>query len=279
MCKQWPVPARVFLRRHVAWPSDHGSWAFLLSPLLIGLYAGGCWTTVSIYLVVASLSALLIRQPITIAVKVYSGRRPPEDLAAAFFWTAAYAGIGLLHVTGLVLRGFGYVLYLAIPGIPIFAWYLYLVSRRAERRQMLVEVAATGSLALSAPAGLWVGLGRPEPIGWLLWLLAWAESAAGIVHAYLRLHQRPLRSAPDIGTRLRMGCGALTLTTCNLAVVSALCSQRVLAPALFLPYALQLAETIWCTLRPAIGASPRAIGYRQLAIHTLFTLLFILAWR
>lgn len=34
------------LRRHVALPPDHGSWGFLATPLLIGLFAGGRWTTV-----------------------------------------------------------------------------------------------------------------------------------------------------------------------------------------------------------------------------------------
>jgi hypothetical protein len=30
---------------------------------------------------------------------------------------------------------------------------------------------------------------------------------------------------------------------------------------------------------PAIGLKPRAIGYRQLVVSTLFTLLFIVTWR
>jgi hypothetical protein len=66
---------KVLMRRHVALPADHGSWVFLCSPLLIGLAAGGRWTVVSVYLVVAALAGFLIRQPLTIAVKIYSGRR------------------------------------------------------------------------------------------------------------------------------------------------------------------------------------------------------------
>ena len=63
------------LKKHVALPGDHGSWVFLFSPLLIGLWAGGRLTTVSWYLVAASLCGFLSRQPITILVQVASGRR------------------------------------------------------------------------------------------------------------------------------------------------------------------------------------------------------------
>ena len=93
-------------------------------------------------------------------------------------------------MAGLVLRGFGYLLYLAIPGVAVFTWYLVLLSRREERRQGFLEVLATGSMALIAPAGMWAGLGRPDPQGWWLWLLVWAQSASSIVFVYYRLAQR-----------------------------------------------------------------------------------------
>ena len=108
-----------------------------LGPLAIGIFAGGRWHTTVLYLAVAATCAFLVRQPITLVVKVHSGRRSRETLATAWFWVALYTAVGLLHVTGLVLRGFGYLLYLAAPGFLVFGWYLYLLSRRAERRQML----------------------------------------------------------------------------------------------------------------------------------------------
>ncbi len=61
--------------RHIALPQDHGSWVFLISPLLIGLFAAGSFTISSLILVIAVFAAFLARQPASIAVKVYSGRR------------------------------------------------------------------------------------------------------------------------------------------------------------------------------------------------------------
>ncbi len=264
--------------RHVALPSDHGSWVFLLSPLLIGLFAGGSWNTAAIFLIVASLAAFLIRQPVTILVKVYSGRRSRRDLPATWFWIAIYAFIGGIGLAGLLLQGFAYLFILALPGIPVFTWHLYLVSKRAERRHIGVEVVASGVLALAAPAGYWLGAGWADPLGWLLFVLTWLQSAASIVYAYLRLEQRELDEIPDINSRLRMGRRALAYTTFNVLLVLLLALTTAVSLPLILPYSLQWLETIYGTLKPAVGKRPTAIGLRQLTVSSMFTLLFILTW-
>lgn len=267
---------RSLFRRHIALPGDHGSWVFLLSPLLIGLFAGGRWTPATMPLIVALLAAFLIRQPITIAAKAYSGRRPRDELPATRFWIVVYGSVGLLAVVGLVALGFGYLLNLAIPAVPVFAWHLYLITRRAEHKQIGVEVVASGVLALAAPAAMWVGIGAADPRGWILWALCWLQSAASIVHAYLRLEQRGLATTPDLSTRLNMARRALLYTGFNVIATAALALAGFLPPLIFIPFAVQFAETVWGTLRPAVGARPTAIGVRQLIVSTLFTLLFIL---
>jgi hypothetical protein len=271
-------PVQQLLRRHIALPQDHGSWVFLISPLLVGLFAGGSLSPATFYLIVAAFSAFLIRQPITIAIKVYSGRRPRRELKAAITWTAIYALIGGLGVRGLVLQGYAYVLYLVIPGLLVFAWHLYLVSRRSERRQLGIELVGSGVLALAAPAVYWVGVGEPRPTGWLLWGLIWLQSAASIVYAYLRLEQRSLSSLPDLADRIRMARRALAYSAFNLLLVTALSVARFVPSLLPMPFALQFAEIVWGSTRPAMGVRPTAIGIRQLLVSSLFTLLFILTW-
>jgi hypothetical protein len=247
----------------------------LLSPLLIGLFAGGRFKTATLYLVVAALCGFLCRQPITLAVKALSGRRSREDLRPAVFWMLVYAAIGALHVTGLVLRGFGYVLYLVVPALPVFAWYLYLVSRREERRQMLLEIVAAGAMALSAPAGLWIGVGEYDSRGWLLWALVWAQSAASIVYAYLRLEQRVGGEVPGRFHRAR---ASMILALLNVIAAIALGWFDIVSRWLFVPYAVQWIEVVRGALRPAVGLRPQAIGMRQALVSGLFTVLFIVIW-
>jgi hypothetical protein len=270
--------AQTIFRRHIALPQEHGSWVFLLSPLLIGLFVGGRWTAASALLVIAAMAAFLTRQPITMAVKIYSGRRARRELPSTVFWTAIYGLIGVAALGGLVLLGYGYLLILAIPGVLVFAWHLVLVSRRAERRQLGIELVASGVLALAAPAAMWVGLGNPDPLGWLLWALSWLQSAASIVYAYLRLEQREWKSIPGLPERLRLALRPLIYTSFNLALALGLGLSGVVPPLLFIPYALQWFETLWGAYQPAVGVKPTRIGIRQLIVSTLFTILFILAW-
>jgi hypothetical protein len=270
--------AQSLFKRHIALPQDHGSWVFLISPLLIGLFAAGRWSPATAFLIIGCFAAFLVRQPLTVAIKIYSGRRPRRELPAAWLWIAVYALVGCLSLLGLMALGHSYLLYLAVPGVLVFVLHLYLVSRRAERRQMGVELFATGVLALAAPASYWVGIGSPAPQGWLLWLLVWLQSAASIVYAYLRLNQRVLDAMPGTAVRLKMGWRALLYTTFNLILTAALAVIGFVPAALILAYALQSAETIWGSLNPAIGWKPTKVGVRQLVVSSLFTLFFILAW-
>lgn len=268
-----------YFRKQIYLPQDHGSWVFIFSPLLIGLFAGRQLSIASLYLVMAAIASFLIRQPITIAVKAWSGRRARIDLPAARFWIIVYGLIILLALIGLILAGFGYILVLAVPGLPVFAWHLWLVSRREERRQVNVEIIATGVLALAAPAAFWVGIARYDPTGWWLWLLVWLQNAASIVHAYMRLEQRDLDQVLARGGMWRMGARAIAYTTFNLVSSLGLGLASVLPRLLFLPYLVQWSETLWGIFYPAIGWKPTRIGIRQLIISTLWTVLFIITWR
>lgn len=268
-----------FFKRVIALPQDHGSWVFLFSPLLIGLFAGQNFSTGSLALIIAVVSAFLIRQPVTIATKIYSDRRPRSDLPAALFWIVIYSLILAIAFAILLAFGYFFILFLAIPGVGVFSWHLVLVSRRKERGQAGVEILGTGVLALSAPAAFWVSQGFYAPEGWWLWILTWLQSAASIVYAYLRLNQRTLQEMPTVKDRLKLGKKALGYTSFNLSFSIILSAFDFLPGLIFLPYLLQWLETMWGTLNPAIGYKPARIGIRQLIVSSLFTVLFIITWR
>lgn len=272
------IKAKLF-RKHVAIPQDHGSWVFILSPLLIGIFAGGAFTPASFSLIIAGLSAFMLRQPAITLIKIYARRRSRDELPAARFWFALYAALTLVALIGLMLNGFAYLLYLAVPGVPVFAWHLWLVSKREERRQINVEIIATGVLSLAAPAAYWVGIGRYEADGWWLWALVWIQTAASIVYAYLRLEQREWKSVPNRRERFRAGFRAYLYTSFNLLVTVILGLNGALPQLLFLPYLLQWLETGWGVEHPAVGWKPTRIGIRQLIVSTTWTVLFILFWR
>ncbi|MDP1547973.1 MAG: YwiC-like family protein [Anaerolineales bacterium] len=272
-----------FFKKQIALPQDHGSWVFIFSPLLVGIFAGRDFSFATFSLIVAAMSAFMIRQPMTVMVKAYSDRRPRTDLPAARFWLVVYGSITALALLGLILDGFGYILYLAVPGVPVFAWHLWLVSQRAERRQAGVEVIATGVLSLTAPAAYWVGIREYDSVGWWLWALTWLQSAASIVYAYLRLSQRDWEqeqaSAGRRSAWWRAGSRALGYTSFNLALSILLGILNLLPSFIFIPFLAQWLETLWGITHPAVGWKPTRIGIRQLIVSVLWTVLFIVFWR
>jgi len=268
-----------FFSKHIALPQDHGAWVFILSPLLIGIFAGKTFTPATLSLFIAAMAAFMLRQPMSILVKAASGRRARRDIPAAAFWVSIYGLLALIALVILIIGGFGYVLFLAVPGLPVFAWHLWLISRRAERRQAGVEIIATGVLSLAAPAAYWVGAGQYNAHGWWLWLLTWLQSAASIVYAYLRLEQREQPAAQARGERWNRGRRAFVYTTFNLGFTVFLGLAGLIPRFVFVPFLVQWLETLWGISHPATGWKPTRIGIRQLIISTIWTVLFILFWR
>ncbi len=278
-------------KKHISLPQDHGSWVFILSPLIIGIFASNRFTSDTAILVLTAMSAFFLRQPLSILVKVISNRRDRFDLPPALTWAGLYGLLSLAGLFVLIFRGFVFLLYLAVPGILVFGWHLWLISRRQERKQAGVEIIASGVLALAAPAAFWVGLSSYQPAGWWLWLLVWLQSAASIVYAYLRLEQRELINRNRIANatfglvfndqinNTRFGLRSILYTSFNLILTAILSIFGILPAFIALPYLLQCAETMWGLSHPAVGWKPTRIGFRQLIVSSLWTILFVIVWR
>jgi hypothetical protein len=266
------------IRKNIAVPQDHGSWVFLLSPLLIGLFASKSFSVASAWLILVTFAAFMIRQPLTITAKIYSGRRAIGDLKAAWFWIAVYGLMAILAFVKLVLLGFAYLSILAIPAIFVLVINLILIKKHSERHKIGLLIAGAGALALTAPASLWVGQGSYDPSGWGLFLLTWLQAAASIIYAYLRLDQRTLQSLPNTTTKLRMGRWTLLFTGINLFAILLLVLFNLLPKLIWLPYAVQFGEAIRGTLKPAIGIKVVLIGAQLTVVSAIFTALFIGTW-
>jgi hypothetical protein len=273
-------PARRYSvwRKSFALPSEHGAWIWWIGPMVVGAAAAGRLVPDFAILCAAALAAFLLRQPVVMAVKVISGRRPREDLPAAAFWTSVYSLIGAMAVASLVARGHPSVLWLALPGVAVFTWHLWLISRRQERGQMGIELVGAGVLALAAPAALWVCGSGPDQRGWLLWGLTWLQSAASIVLVYHRLAQRRLSAAPPVPDRWRMGARAILYHVFNLAFSTTLAAASQVPALVPVAFGLMLLDALEGIGRPPIGARPTAIGFRQLGASLAFVVVMAAAY-
>jgi hypothetical protein len=262
-----------FFRKHYALPAEHGAWIWWIGPFLLGLAAGGGFNPALGITLIGALAAFLLRQPTTLIVKVISGRRPGSDLAPAAAWGIFYSLVALGSAVLLVSLGYSMIPWLAIPGLPVFLWHLWLVSRKEERGQQGIELVGSGVLALAAPAAYWVSGGENSLEAWIIWALSWLQSAASIVYIYLRLHQRQLTSPPAFVEKWRMGIRALAYHTFNLALATTLSLMNLIPFGMSIAFALVLLDAFEGVTNPPIGAKPSAIGIRQLIYSSLFYLI------
>jgi hypothetical protein len=263
--------------RHYILPAEHGAWIWWIGPLLIGMAAAGRWHPDVLLLAAAALAGFLLRQPATILVKVQSGRRPGGEAPAAFTWLVFDLVLLAAAAVALAMRGRSRILVLAIPGLLIFAWHLWLISRRDERGQMGVEIVGAGALAWAAPAAYADCGGKDTALATVLWLLCWLQSAASIVLVYFRLGYRKLEAIPSHQIRLRDGRRALHHGF-NAAVASALALAGAIPELMASAFLLMLLDAIAAIARPPLAQPPKKIGMRQLVLSSLFVLLSVLGF-
>ncbi len=272
-------PRGAIFQKHIALPNQHGSWALWLAPFAVGAGVAGGLSAGTLWLALAALGGFLALQPLTILVKVLSGRRARTGLAAARFWLAAYAALGAAGALGLAWMGHARVFWLGLAALPALAWYLWLVARRAERGQMAAEIAGASALALAAPAAYWVG-GGDVRTGWLLWLLSWLHAAGAVVYVYLLLAYRRMAARPSWNERRVLARRAVLVNGFNLGLLAGLGLTGLVPLAAAVPFLGMLAEVLHGgLLSPPVGVRPVVIGVRQTVVTALFAVLLILAYR
>ena len=267
-----------WLRKHLAIPAEHGTWAMLLGPFVAGLGLAWKLDLVVLWVLLGMLLVFLARQPMIILVKALSGRRPREDARPASVWLMIYGGLALIPAALLIASNRAAIFWLVLPALPALVWQLWLVTRRAER-QMTVELAGSGALALAAPAAYVAATGRFDLVALSAWLLCWFQSAAAIVYVYVRLEQRRMSAMPTRSQQWAMGRRAVLYHMFNLAASLMLSVARVLPPLVPLAFAAMLVEAVRGTFRPAVGVKPQTLGFSQVAVTIVFVVLLVFAYR
>lgn len=263
----------------IALPQDHGSWVFLFGPMIFGLLFTEIISIQIVTFCVASTAFFLMRQPISILVKVIAGRRADKDRVIAIFWTVIYGAIGTLGFGYLVFNGHSLVvLLMLVPGVILLAYHLYQIAQHNERKQKTFEMISTGML--SAIAVLILFLGRDKFIisDLLLWLLLWFQAAASIEYAFSALRQRSWSEVPESKVRVQNGMDALVKTGLNLVFAYLLSEKVLVGEYVWVAFLPQFSEVIYSMVKPAINAKPVVIGFRQLGITISFFVLLAFLW-
>lgn len=223
-------------------PKEHGSWAMLAVPLLLGVIIAPTWHSRVIVLVAAALGFFLVRFPLATLVK--TRRRRNSDRAYLWQWAAIYGTLTVLSGGWLVLvHSLWWLLPLGLLGGLLLLFHLWLVARRQEM-SATGELAGIFGLALGAPMAYYAASGRLDGSAAALWLINALYFGGTVFYIKLKVRQQPRFPAPDqVGERLIKARACLAYQTIALTIVILLVAFRqapALTPLAFAPVTIKI---------------------------------------
>jgi hypothetical protein len=168
----------------IALPAEHGSWGFVLEPILLGLLVAPSWG--GLFLALGAFAAFLLRRPARVIQTDWRRRQSRRATVALWFLGGYGATAALCFVTALLLVGTRPLvpLLIAVPFLIVFT--VFDVS--GQSRSWQAELAGPVAFAtVAASIGLAAG-----------WPVAESAALAGVIIA------RAVPSVLYIRARLRL---------------------------------------------------------------------------
>ncbi len=274
------VPATAGRRpRLLVLPREHGAWAMMLAPYIIGAAAAGySW------LLLPGLAAVLLlffsRPPLALLLKRRS--RPRGRGASARLWLnfalPAASGLGIFGIL-TVAGGLWCLPVFGCAGLILFFMHT-LVAQRSRERSAAAELLGIAMLTLTAPLADYLGRGSLTGEAAALWLLCLAYFGASVFYVKMKVAASIKRGTRlEAGGRMPLAAGSLVYTIAMLVLAGVLAASGWAPPLVLLAYAPVAFYGAWSF----IFLGPRLSIKREGAVQTLlalsFTGLMILSYR
>ncbi len=248
-------------------PKEHGSWAVLIVPIVVGFAAaGGGAPPAMLFFCCAALGGFLLRPPL-------QSLASPKPEAAAWPNLALH---GTLALAGLLPLLFAYgrlgLLGFAVPAAALLALDL-LVHRGRRSFGMAAELSGIVILCLGAPAADYAARGTLSADAWCVWLLSAAFFAGPVFFVKMAALQH--RASSDKSLTGELSRLRRTSAAYHAAALAAASAAAVWGPAPAvapLPFAVALAKTLLRGARPPAKASFRRLGYQEVGYSVFFGL-------
>lgn len=248
-------------------PREHGSWAVLAAPILVGLAAaGGGPAGIAAAFVAAALGAFLLRTPLQSLLS-------PQPAPGAFLWLAAYATLAAGGAARLffVHSRWG-LLGFAAPAAVLMALNL----RSNLKRQTFSfsnEILGILGLCLGAPAAFYAARGSLAAEAWL----AWGLSALYFLGPIFDVKAAALRHRASVdksaqGAWARMKSASLAYSAAAFILVWAAATAGAVSVFAPLPFLAALHKT-WSRGRLAPGRVDfKRLGFEEVGYAVFFVL-------
>lgn len=254
-------------------PKEHGAWAILIAPILVGLIAAPAVSPAAAALfILGSLAVFLVRVPLQALWAKPSDRRA---LGWLLFYGALAAGAFLPLI---LLLGCWKLALFAIPAGVLLAFNLD-ANRSGRRFSAFNEAAGVFGLCLGAPAAYYAASFELGPRAWSLWLLCCVFFLGPIFYVKMAaLQHRAVAdksSLPALEAMKRRSAlyhGAVLLAVAGWAATGGVPALAVI------PFAASLTKSVMRAARPPERVDFKALGYAEIGYSVLFVVVTGLAF-
>ncbi|MBS1788431.1 MAG: YwiC-like family protein [Acidobacteria bacterium] len=258
------------LRSKLKLPKEHGAWAMVYVPFVLGVAVAGTVNLAVLLLLLATSALFISRESLLVWWRARKRGRQTQSatdsqrLLLIYLTVAALTGLPLM----LVYKFYGLLLFglLAAAMLVLNGWK----ATDFEDRTVQSELLAIAGMTMTAPAAYYVASGQWGPKTFWLWALSAAYFASSVFYVKLRvtgLHAKH----PDDKQRARWQCvtyhGFLLVSLLALAITQSLSLFSLIA------FAPVLARTAWSLGKPSNQLNLKQIGIAEI-IYSLIFLVF-----
>ena len=172
--------------RPVALPAEHGGWALIVEPIVLGLFIAP--TLVGLFIALVAFACFLTRHPLKIAIgdrrkKLGLTRTSLADRFALFYVTLAIIFFAII-VTSAARES---LLPLLISAPIVLVQFFY--DAQGQSRKVIPEIA--GALAVGAiSTAIALAGGWPKPMAYALWIIVTCRHVPTILYLRVLLSRR-----------------------------------------------------------------------------------------
>jgi hypothetical protein len=258
-------------------PKEHGTWAMLLVPWVVGVGVARRLDGAQLVLLGALLLAFLGQHQLGLWIRARragptaaGAARRAAVRAAVILAAAIAAGVPLLARVGAALG-----LLIALAGAVSVA-ALVLVARRVERALPGQILGAVG-LPASAAAAHAVGEGQLTPTAWQLWALCALFFLGGVFYVRLKIDAIPRRRMlTSLAARLALARGTVAVETAIVALAAVVVTQGALSTSALLAFAPVAIQAVVGVVRLHHPARLKRVGIIS-TIHALVFAFLVIA--
>lgn len=268
----------MFLRPII--PKEHGAWAVLLVPLLIGAQLGGGIDWFVLFFSLSSLGVFLSYVPAQTLLRSALGRRVDgERLITSRQWTLVYLAAAVVFILPVLLVR-GRWLLLPIGALGMGCFFLNFILTRVQAKTILGDLAAVLGLTLTGPSAYYVVSDRLDTTALIVWLLDVLFFGSCVFYVHMRIQARAAKKT-DWVFRDRVAYGGLNLIYHLAMIVGlvALVFERLTPSLVLLAFVPITINALWGTMRLVSETNFKRLGFTLLTHSIAFMVLLLILLR